>query len=160
MDSPTADRRGAALIETLVAISILSVAMTLLTQLVVRGLEESASAQQRMKGVLLAQERMEEILAQRGELAGWEQKVDEEYERDPVSGMYRFAEPGRAAFRWRWRIQDASDHPGLTQVTVWVHWRLPQGENFRPHATLRTLLVPPGGPEPERDRQEIQEEGG
>ena len=65
-------RRGQGLIETVVSIGILAIALALLTQLVVTGLEESARAQRQASSMLFAQEIMEEILAHRGDLAAWE----------------------------------------------------------------------------------------
>lgn len=144
---PRADagRRGAALLEMLVSISILMTAAVILAQYVVMGIDESAMAQRRAMGYLLAQERLEDLLAHRADLDAYLKAAEALYPPDPEipAVSLRHFDPARKDFRWRWDVKDAPDLPGLKEVTVWVHWQQPQDRSFRPHCRLRTLLAVP-----------------
>jgi Tfp pilus assembly protein PilV len=69
---PPVSRRGISLVETLVAFAIIAVAMTVLGQLTFWALNESSFSRHRAEATLLAQERMEDLLAHRADLAAWE----------------------------------------------------------------------------------------
>jgi type II secretory pathway pseudopilin PulG len=125
---PPVSRRGISLIETLVAFAIVAVAMTVLGQLMFWAMNESAFSRRRAEATLLAQERMEDLLAHRSDLAAWEEATKKRFAFDEKGEAYGFDEPGRprpdlSAFRWTWRIEDMKDHPGLKQVEIQLDWR-------------------------------------
>ena len=124
---PPVSRRGISLIETLVAFAIVAVAMTVLAQLMSWAMHESAFSRRRAEATLLAQERMEDLLAHRADLAAWEAAAKKAFEFDPKTEAYCFDEPGHPrpeldAFRWTWLIEDMKDHPGLKKISVQLRW--------------------------------------
>lgn len=144
-------RRGTSLIEVLVSATILITATVILTQFALRSLDESALATRRAKAFLLAQDRMEEILAHRGDLDGFEIRARRDYVIDEeVTGvpLYHFTErPGDdyAAYRWRWQINPVEGNPALRDITVWAHWKQPRTADFRMNTQLRTYVAVPRG---------------
>ena len=146
---PVVVRRAVTLVETVVSIALLAVAMSLLAQLVMTGLEMSMMAQMRVSGMLYAQEKMEDILAHRDDLAAWEADARANFELDEETKLHTFPQQERESYRWTWRISDFQDarvlQTGLKEVIVTVHWRLPRRRSFTPRYDLRTLLAVPQG---------------
>jgi Tfp pilus assembly protein PilV len=146
---PVVARRAVTLVETIVSIALLAVAMSLLAQLVMTALEMSMMAQMRVSGMLYAQERMEDILARRDNLADWEAEARANFELDEETKLHRFKEQERESYQWTWRISDSQDasvlQTGLKEVVVTVHWRLPGRRSITPRYDLRTLLAVPQG---------------
>ena len=121
---PHASRRGISLIETLVAFAILAVAMSVLGQLISWAMHESAFARRRAQATLLAQERLEDLLAHRDDLAAWEAATKKSFEFDPKTEAYLFerSRPELGSFRWTWLIEEMKDHPDLKKVRVQLRW--------------------------------------
>ena len=124
---PVVSRRGITLVETLVAFAIVAVAMSVLGQLMSWAMHESAFSRRRAQATLLAQERLEDLLAHRDNLAAWEAATKKAFTFDPKTEAYSFDEPGRSrpelgSFRWTWLIEDLKDHPGLKKIRVQLRW--------------------------------------
>ena len=136
-------RRGASLVETVAAIGILTVAMTVLGQFMLEAIRGSAVATLRMQAVLLAQEKMEDIIAHRADLTAWEERALEENPIDVEAKGRRFAEPGREDYRWEWDIADSENPPGMKRITVRTYWEDPHGSHPWVKSELSTLLVLP-----------------
>jgi type II secretory pathway pseudopilin PulG len=124
---PIVSRRGISLVETLVAFAIVAVAMSVLGQLVSWAMHQSAFSRRRAQATLLAQERMEDLLAHRDDLAAWEAATKKTFTFDPKMEAYLFDEPGRSrpelgSFRWTWLIEDMKDQPGMKKVRVQLQW--------------------------------------
>jgi len=136
--------RGVGLIETVVAIGILAVAMSLLARILVGSLEQSQMARQAAQGILLAQERMEDVLAHSADLATWESGAKDQFPFDQEANLYRFQEPERAAYRWDWSIQGMEGQPGLSLVAVGVMWKRPHQEKFGSKCELQSIVAVPG----------------
>ena len=146
--------RGAGLVEVVVAIGVLSVSMAILTQLVMAAMQASALAHRQVTGVLLAQERMEEIIANRADLDAWKVSVPLRFDYDLAHSTYHFLvkEPGdsrerteREDFRWGYTISDVEGRDGLKEAQVHVHWLLAGMKGFRGSYRLRALVAVPGG---------------
>ncbi len=145
---PPVSRRGISLIETLVAFAILAVALTVLAQLMSWAMHESAFSRRRAEATLLAQERMEDLLAHRADLAAWEAAAKKEFVFDRKTEKYCFDEPGHphpelAIFRWTWLIEDMKDHPGLKKISVQMYWLRSGVEGAGGKRELWTTLVVP-----------------
>jgi len=145
---PPVSRRGISLVETLVAFAIVAVAMTVLGQLTFWALNESAFSRRRAEATLLAQERMEDLLGHRSDLAAWEAATKKRFEFDKKTEAYSFDEPGHPrpqlyAFRWTWHIEDMKDHPGLKKVEVQLRWTRTGAESATGRRELWTTLAVP-----------------
>jgi prepilin-type N-terminal cleavage/methylation domain-containing protein len=145
---PFPSRNGITLVETLVALAIIAVAMSVLGQLLSWGMHESAFSRRRAQATLLAQERMEDLLAHRDDLAAWEAAAKKGFVFDTKSEAYYFDEPGRphpelGAFRWTWLIEDMKDHPGLKKIRVQLHWLRSGAEGRGGTRELWTALYVP-----------------
>ena len=143
MTARVAQKRGVVLVETIVAAALLLVALGILAELAGRGLTESALAQRRTQGALLAQGKMEEILSARDRLAAWESRARREYPQDPEGDYRLFASPEWQDFRWNWHITPSSASPGLSEVVVDVYWWPAGGNRQRRSCQLRSLLATP-----------------
>lgn len=153
-------QRGASLAETIIAIGIVVAAMNVLAQVFVAGLDASAEVRARATAALLAQEKLEEILAARDRLAEWEDAALETYEPAGPEGAARFARPGLERFQWSWRLWDLEGRPGMKEVAVQVWWRPPRADRWNPAPALRTFLaVPPSGAPSAGDGLAVAEEG-
>jgi type II secretory pathway pseudopilin PulG len=140
--------RGISLIETLVAFAIVAVAMTVLGQLTFQALNKSSFSRHRAEATLLAQGRMEDLLAHRADLAAWEAATKKQFQFDPKTEAYCFDETGHPhpelyAFRWTWRIEDMKDHPGLKKVGVQLRWMRSGIEGAGGRRDLWTTLAVP-----------------
>ena len=118
---PPVSRRGISLIETLVALAIIAVAMTVLGQIISWAMHESAFSRRRAEATLLSQERMEDLLAHRADLAAWEAAAKKRFEfdrrpRDTASTSPASRIPSWHSFRWAWLIEDMKEHPGLKKI--------------------------------------------
>jgi hypothetical protein len=143
---PPVSRRGISLIETLIAFAIVAVAMTVLGQLMFWALNESAFSRRRAEATLLAQERMEDLIGHRADLAAWESAMKARF--DPKTEAYFFDEPGHPrpelyAFRWTWTIEDMKDHPGMKKVGVQLRWTRTGAEGSAGKRDLWTTLAVP-----------------
>jgi type II secretory pathway pseudopilin PulG len=149
-------RRGISLVETLVAFTILAVAMSVLGQLISWAMHESAFSRRRAQATLLAQERLEDLLAHRDDLAAWEAATKKSFTFDMKTEGYLFDEhdlshpelnrsrPELGSFRWTWLIEDMKDHPGLKKVRVQLRWLRTGVEGAGGTRELwTTLRVPP-----------------
>jgi len=139
-----AKRRGMALVEVIVSLAILSMCITFLAQLMLRGMNESRQARERARAVLLAQEQMEEILANRDDLEAWEKGLAGRFDFDRETGMYRCREPERRRFFWNWEVRRPDKHDGMKEVVVRVQWRIPGRRTLATRCELRALFA--GGP--------------
>jgi type II secretory pathway pseudopilin PulG len=148
---PLVSRRGISLVETLVAFAILAVAMTVLGQLLFWAMHDSAFSRRRAQATLLAQERMEDLLAHRADLAAWEAATKTRFVYDLKTEWYCFDErepgpqhPELSAFRWKWLIEDMKDHPGLKKISVQLRWLRSGVEGAGGERDLWTALAAPG----------------
>jgi len=124
-------------------------AMGILAQYLVMGLDESARAHRRAAAYLLAQERMEEILAHRSDLESYLSQAEKRFPRDAEQAApLRLFDPPRENYRWLWAVSPVEGRPHLREVLVRVYWYQPQGPPFREYAELRTYVAVPGGPMP------------
>ncbi len=145
---PPVSRRGISLIETLVAMAIIAVATTVLGQLMSWAMHESAFARRRAEATLLSQERMEDLLAHRADLAAWEAAAKKRFEFDTKTEGYRFDEPGQPrpeldSFRWAWTIEEMKEHPGMRKIGIELRWLRTGMEGAGGKRNLWTLLVVP-----------------
>jgi len=136
-------RSGVSLVETLVAIGVLSIAMGTLAQLVFSGLQASAAAERQVSGALLAQERMEDLLAHRADLPAWEKVASSQFPFDKEAELYGFERTQWEDYRWMWEITDVQGNQRLKRVNVKVQWRLPRAKEFRGRFDLFCLLAVP-----------------
>ena len=131
---------GSSLIETLVAINIIVVGLSILTQVVVRGIGHTQVAQSRAKAAFLAQTQMEDILAARRRLAEWEETARETLPEAEVQGAVRFADPDLQDYCWSWNIRTSPDHSGMKEVRVQV-WHKARAEGtWKAIPPMRTLV--------------------
>jgi type II secretory pathway pseudopilin PulG len=146
---PPVSRRGISLVETLVAFAIVAVAMTVLGQLTFWALNESSFSRHRAEATLLAQERMEDLLGHRADLAAWDAAARKRFQRDPLTENYFFFdEPGHPrpelhAFRWKWQIEDMKDHPGLKKIEIQLLWTRTGAERATGKRALWTTVAVP-----------------
>jgi hypothetical protein len=143
---PPLSRRGISLIETLVSFAIIAVAMTVLGQLTFWALNESSFSRRRAEATLLAQERMEDLMAHRSNLAAWEAAMKDRF--DPKTDAYFLDEPAHPhpelhAFRWTWQIEDLKDHPGLKKIGIKLRWARSGVESSAGERDLCTTLAVP-----------------
>ena len=148
-NAPRLSRRGISLIETLVAFAIVAVALALLGELTFWATSTTVFSKRYSQAALLAQERMEDLLAHRGDLRGWEEQTRKDFATDdkfvPNMTLYTFdtAEDQhpelRTSFRWNWQIKDVPDHPKLKEVQIQLFWRR-QGVTVSARHALTTLL--------------------
>ena len=117
--------------------------MTILGQFMFEAIHGSVVAARRVQCVLLAQERMESIIANRANLAAWEERALRENPIDGEAKGRRFAEAGFEVYRWEWDFADPENRPGMKQVTVRTYWENPQGTQPWVKCELSTLLVVP-----------------
>jgi hypothetical protein len=143
MHTPLCRREGAILAETLVAAALLTVAMGFLVEFATQGLTESVLTQRRTRGALLAQEKMEEILAARADLEAWEAQAQEVYPEDPDGPHRLFAAEGLEEFRWGWNVLQPEGRPRMREAVVRVYWRFPRRKHFFRGCQIRTLLATP-----------------
>ncbi len=138
----TARRSGFTLIETLVAMAILAVVLSMLGQVVFRGIHQSVMTRRRAQGVLLAQAKMEEMLSHRSDLSGWLKKVEKEAPVDPETDARWFSDPDREMFRWSCEIKDAANRPAMKEIVVRTLWQRRGGAGWS-RCELRTLVFAP-----------------
>ncbi len=136
---------GVSLVETILALALLAVAISVLGQLMFGAIEQSIMARRRAEAALLAQERMEEILAHRSGLSAWEARAKKSFEFEKESESYLFKRKGLDSFRWHWQISEFQDSPWLKEIIVRVYWRRPRPTAIWPKVELHTILaVKPG----------------
>ncbi len=136
-------RRGAVLIESLVAVALLAVVMGWLVRFSAAGMDESALAQRRTVAALLAQEKAEEIVRARGDTDEWLRRAEERYPADEGGTHRLFAADQWEAFRWDWEFSPFGEHPGLDKVTVRVFEHAPRGREDRLLFELSMMLFSP-----------------
>lgn len=144
---PGAAWRAASLIETLMAMAIVVVAINIMGQLLFQAMGRATMARRRAEATLIAQERLEELLAHRTDLKAWAAKAQETYKPSPLQGMYSFAERKLEPYCWKWDIGEAEGRPGMREVAVVVRWRA-LGSNWASSVSLRTLLAVPANAAP------------
>lgn len=135
-----AGARGSSLIETIVAMSIVVVGLSILTQIVVRSIGQTQVGQSRAKAAFLAQAKMEDILAARDRLAEWEEKARETHPAAEVQGAVEFSDPDLRDYCWSWNIRPSPRQPGLKEVRVQVWYNVRAERAWRAIPPLRTLL--------------------
>ena len=138
---PPSASRAVGLLEAIISLGILSVAMTILAQLTLHGIDECRLARERGQGALVAQQLTEEILAHRDNLEAWDKQLREKYELDEDTAMYRLPNEGVGNFFWKWDIRPAEDLPGMTQVVVRVYWRMPRRKVLSQKCEIQTLVA-------------------
>lgn len=146
--SRAAARRGATLVETLIAIAIVVVALNIMAQMLFQAMDRATMARRRAQATLIAQERIEEILAHRNDLKAWETRAQNTYKPSTVQGMYSFPDELLSPYCWRWQIADFEGRPAMKEVSVIVRWRTINA-NWTPSFALRTLVAVPSKPTPE-----------
>lgn len=139
-----ARRRGFTLLETLAAIAILTVAMSMLAQLGFQSLSQSIMTRRRAEGVLLAQAKMEEVIRHRSDLGGWLKEAAKDEPLDPETNTRRFAGADHDVFRWSCEFSDVKGSPGMKEVLVRTYWPR-RGSKEWSRCELRTLLLAPAG---------------
>jgi len=128
--------------EMLAAIAILAVTLSILAQISFQALNESVMTRRRAQGGLLAQGKMEEILANRGDLDGWLKQAAKDYPLDPEIDARRFPETENQMFRWSCEILDVANSPGMKEIVVRTYWsRRDQAKWSK--CELRTLVFAP-----------------
>ena len=140
--TPMSCARGFTLLETLAAIAILAVILSILAQISFQALSESVMTRRRAQGVLLAQGKMEEVLASREDLDGWLKQAAKAYPLDPEIDTRRFAEPANGMFRWSCEILDVQNNPGMKEIVVRTYWMRRDQVKWS-KCELRTLLFAP-----------------
>ncbi len=136
-------RRGAVLVESLVAVALLAVVMGWLVRFAATGMDESALAHRRTGAALLAQEKVEEMMRARGDMAEWLRRAEERYPVDEGGRHRLFAADQWEAFRWDWEFSPFGEHPGLDKVTVRVFEHAPRGREDRLLFELSMMLFSP-----------------
>jgi len=134
-------QRGATFIEAVVALGMLVIAMGMATSLSFRAIQDGGLVGRRASAALIAQERMEDLLAHAGELNSWAREVEKGFEVDATEqpGTYRFADADLGDFRWTWEVRAADNEPDLAEARVSVYWR-PAGNVAKwPCVRLHTL---------------------
>lgn len=134
--------RAFTLLEVLVALAILGIALFVMGKVLSQGVNESIMTRRRAQGVLLAQAKMEEVLAHRDDLTGWLSWADKTYPVDPETARRLFLDPKAARYRWTCDISDVADQPGMKEIVVRCYW---PRRGVEPWATceFRTLLLVP-----------------
>ena len=142
--------RGVTLIETLVAFVLVAVGIGVLGELTFWSLNESILSRRRAEAALLAQDRMEDLLAHRSDLGAWEASARSGYQFDRGLELYRFdrlqpeqKRPELAPFRWSWKIEDMDGRPGMKKVLVQLYVLRPGMIGAGPAYDLWTLLALP-----------------
>lgn len=146
MDSRSTHRRGAVLVETLVAMALLVVTMGFLVQFVTRSTTRSAMARARAKGALLAQEKMEEILSAPSPQQ-WAARAKGTYAVEGEAQRHVFPSEQLSDFRWDWEVVRSESHPDMHEVAIRVFWQFPGREEFGQQYELRTLVPQPSARE-------------
>ena len=141
--------RGATLVEMLVAIFILAIAVNALAYVTFDAITESAAAPSRAQCSLLAQDRMEGMLAHRNDLDGWEAKVKEQCEYDAETKRYRFADVKYAAYEWTYEFSEVEEYPGMRRAVITCWWQHPAYARQLAKCELETLLVESAAPRPD-----------
>ena len=121
------EQNGFTLLETLVAMMILSIALVIIFQQFSEALNTGHISESYTRAVWHAREKMEELLL-------YETLAEEIQAGDFGDG-----------YRWRYRIEQLSSDGPLNQnglsnftITVWVHWQ--QGRNEK-HLDISTLTI-------------------
>ena len=153
LKGPSVSVRGVSLIETLVAFTLVAIGISVLAQLTFWALNESILSRRRAEAALLAQERMEDLLAHRSDLAAWEAAAKSGFEFDRNLQLYRFDQiqpqqkrPELAPFRWAWQIADMDGHPGTKKILVQLYVLRPGMIGAGPPRDLWTLVALPKNP--------------
>jgi len=159
LKGPLVSLRGVSLLETLVAFTLVAIGIGVLAQLTFWALNESILSRRRAEAALLAQERMEDLVAHRNDLAAWEAAAKSGFETDPVlkgnndQTLYRFDQiqpkqkrPELQAFRWAWQIADMDGHPGTKKILVQLYVLRPGMIGAGPPRDLWTLVALPKNP--------------
>ena len=125
-------RRGISLVETLVALAILSVATSLLVSFAAHSVQASFSAQRRAATMMMAADRIERIVLHRDNLAALKELWREDFKGEEM-GIWVFRGVDRRSeaenYDWTARIKDVKGRPGLKQVAVTVQFsRVAGGE--------------------------------
>ncbi len=145
----------------LVAIFILAIAINALAFVTFDSIAESAAAPARAQCSLLAQDRMEWMIANRNDLDGWEAKVKEQCEFDPETKRYRFADKKHAAYEWTYAFSEVEGYPGMQRVVITCWWQHPAYARQLAKCELETLLVESAAPGPDLFIvQAFRQEGG
>jgi len=119
---------GLTLVETVVAVGLLIVALNILAQMMFHGIRETQAANRQAQAILLAQERMDDLFAHRGDLAAWDAAMKKQCKLDANSDSYYLPNPAMAPYRWNWQIGDREGSPGLKEATVRTYWRRPRSK--------------------------------
>lgn len=118
-------RRGISLVETLVALAILSVATSLLVSFAAHSVKASFSAQRRAATMVMAADRIEQIVLHRDNLAALKELWREEFKGEEMGAwVFRDVAGGSEAesYEWTARIKDVKGRPGLKHVAVAVQF--------------------------------------
>jgi Tfp pilus assembly protein PilV len=138
MQNSTESRRGVALIETVVAAGILTVAAAFLVHFIVMGLFQTTLARARASAVLFAQEQMEFFLAYDGGEKAWEDRLRRQYNYDGKTDTYECGGTDNIPLRWSWAIEQ-HDMSAFDEAVIRVYWRPPGQVSLRKVCELRSL---------------------
>ncbi len=133
----------AVLVESLIAIAVLAVAMSLLVRFSIAGIEQVGQTYLRLNAALLAEGKMQEIIRNRDNLEDWQAYAAESYPKDEHHNLRKLHVENYDAFRWLWQFNDYGLQPGLKSVKVSVYWRRPGRTQFAENYVLETLLAVP-----------------
>lgn len=135
--------RGFTLLETLAAIAILTVSLSVLAQIAFRAINESVVTRRRAQAILLTQARMEEILANRADIEAWRKQVTKNFTADPKTGYLCYKESDKSIFQWSYEINDAANNSGMKEITVCSYWPKRNQAQWS-KCELRTMIFAPG----------------
>ena len=123
---------------------MLGIGVSLLGQFMFQTVRDSRLANRQAQAMLLAQEKAEEILAHRANLAAWEARAAERYPVDPENDLHFIENQRLPEFRWRWEIKDVEDRPGMKQIMVRAFWRVGKGGRDWLRCEILTMAAVPG----------------
>jgi len=116
-------RRGISLVETLVALAILSVATSLLISFAAQSVKASFNAQRRAATMVMAADRIEQIVLHRDNLAALKELWREDFKGEEMGAWVFGGVAGGSeaeSYEWTASIKDVKGRPGLKHVAVAV----------------------------------------
>ncbi|MFW5915518.1 MAG: type IV pilus modification PilV family protein [Planctomycetota bacterium] len=117
-------RKDVTLIETVAAAGLLVVAMGFLVDFSLQGLRQVEVSSNGTRGALLAQGKMEEIIAICDASSGTPREtLEESFPHHPGTNRRPFDDKELDNFEWSWDIREWDQSPNFHALTVTVYWR-------------------------------------